>query len=84
MLSCSGLGEKRVEGIITASSSLVTRHLPIRLRTGEKRTQPSDKTNKKRKGYKEPETRKTSKRLTLKMRRRTRNNFEENHRREAS
>jgi hypothetical protein len=34
MLSCSGLGEKRVESIITASSSLVTRHLPIRLHTG--------------------------------------------------
>jgi hypothetical protein len=37
MLSCSGLGEKRVESIITASSSLVTRHLPIRLHTGEER-----------------------------------------------
>jgi hypothetical protein len=37
MLSCSGLGEKCVEGIITASSSLVTRHLPIRLHTGEEK-----------------------------------------------
>jgi len=49
----------------------------------KEKTQPSDKTPKKRKGYKEPETRETSKRLTSKIRRRTRNNFEENHRKEA-
>jgi hypothetical protein len=33
VLSCSSLGEKRVERIIPASSRLVTRHLPIRLNT---------------------------------------------------
>jgi hypothetical protein len=31
VLSCSSLGEKRVERVIPASSRLVTRHLPIRL-----------------------------------------------------
>jgi hypothetical protein len=34
MLPCAGLREKRVEGIITTSSSLITGHLSIRLQTG--------------------------------------------------